>query len=86
MTGSISLASNSYLVANQGIRIPEPQLISTPYVREVPAEVIQTTKSVGEVTATSTVEYNGEEQTQEAMEGAGFFSIVSSSDINQGKR
>lgn len=76
-----SRAENSYLVGNQGIIIPPPVLQSTPYVREVPDVVVPESKIVGDVEIKTSMEYNGVEQTKEAMEGAGFFSIVTAKDI-----
>ena len=74
-------AENCFLVSDKGIRVPEPQLVSTPYVRAVPVEVVPVTQVYGDVLVKTYVEYEGEVQTQENTERAGFYSIITAKDI-----
>lgn len=82
-----AFAGQSYLVGDLGIIKPDLKGIliaqdkPLPFVVEHTA-VIDRTEAKGEVTVTMTeAYYNGEPQTVESMENAGFFSIVTSKDM-----
>ena len=77
---TIAHAEGSYLVGDLGIIKPSYVLQSKPYVREIPAQEYKT-EAVGEVKVEMVEAYwDGEPQSKEAMENAGFYSIVSSKD------
>lgn len=79
----LMLLIGSFLVGDNGIVVPEQQLVSIPsraQVREIEPAIEHSSVS-GSVEVVSYVEYNGVEQTKEASEASGFYSIITSTDI-----